>query len=182
MMIKPIEKLQLLGSGVFLVTPNSSPLLFPYEYIWVFFAAINLLNLAYIKFRMAAIVRNNRGLERESRIVMKWFFIFSVLPFLLLALLQYLGGFHHAFYLLSNNYHNPYIVLGWAVVILLDMSLLYAMLLGGGATLLIKFHQAFPRIQKNETMIKLGTVLGVIGSLISFFIMITTNTAAKFHS
>ncbi len=181
-MIKPIEKLQLFASGVFLVTPNSSSSLFPYEFVWIFFAAINLLNLAYIQFRMAAIVRTDRGLERESRIVMKWLFIFSVLPFLLLASLQYLGGFHHAFYLFSNNYHNPYIVLGWSVFILLDIALLYAMFLGRGAALLIKFQGAFPRMHKNETMIKLGTVLGVIGSLISLFIMITTNTAAKFHS
>jgi uncharacterized membrane protein len=180
-MKKNVERMQLFGSGLLLplAVANSDPFSVLYEFAWVLFATVNLLNLVYLHFKIKSIVGKNPELESESRGLMQWLFIFAVLPFVLLAVFQWLGGFHHAFYVFSNNYHNPYVVLGWAVFILLYLAILYSMLLGGGASKIVKFHEAFPRMPRNEMQIKIFTVLSISVGSFSLFVTIATNTFGK---
>jgi hypothetical protein len=154
---------------------------FPYGFIWPFFAAINLFNVIYIRTKVAAIVQGNSRLKRDSGIFLKWLFIFAVLPFLILSLLQWLGGFHHAFYVFSNDYHNPYVVAGWAVFVLDNLGILYVLLWGGGANMLIKFRRAFRSMPESEREIK---AMAVFSSLLAFVVllgMIVTNVFGKVH-
>lgn len=177
-MIKTIKQIQLFGLGIILplgVQPAASPW-FIYEFVWLIFASVNLLNLVIMHFRFASIVRESPELKNESKQLMVCLFAFGVLPFLLLYLFQYLGGFHNAFYLFSTNYHNPYIVLGWSVFILLDLALLYSILWGGGASTLIRFRKAFRGMPENEIQLKVMIVLTVLVSTVSLYFMITSNT------
>jgi hypothetical protein len=181
--MKAAKRMNLFGLGLVLPlgAQRFDQFSFFYEFIWLFFAAINLLNLVYLRLKIASIVRDNPELEQESKELMRWLFIFAVLPFLLLYLFQWLGGFRHAFYVFSNNYHSPYVVLGWLVFTLIDLAFLYSMLLGGGATTVVKFHKAFPRMPENEQWIKVITVLCVLGGSLSLFMSIATNTFSKIH-
>jgi hypothetical protein len=184
-MIKPIERSQLFELGILLPLVTQSPhnSFFPYEFIWLFFAAINLFNLVYMRFfRVASIVRENPQLEPDSKVFLKWVFIFAVLPFLLLYLFQRLGNFDNAFYVFSNNYHNVYVVLGWSVFILLNIGILYSILLGGGASMMSKFRKAFRAMPESETQIKIWTVLNCLVSTVALFVTIATNTFGKFHT
>ncbi len=182
-MMKAATRMNLFGLGLMLSldTQRLGQLSFFYEFTWLLFAAINLLNLVYLRFKIAVIVRDKPELEQESKELMRWLFIFAVLPFLTLYFFQWLGGFHHAFYVFSNDYHNPYIVLGWSVFVLIDLALLYSMLLAGGASAIVKFHKAFPRMPENEGLIKVTTVLSVMVGSLSLFISIATNTFGKIH-
>ncbi|HEY9661340.1 MAG TPA: hypothetical protein V6C65_23030, partial [Allocoleopsis sp.] len=141
-MTKLIERSQQFGAGILLplVVQSPSESFLPFGFIWPLFAAVNLFNVIYLQAKVAAIVRENPQLERDSRVFLKWWLIFAVLPFLLLYLFQRLGGFDHAFYVFSNDYRNPYIVAGWAVFILVNLGILYAVLWGGGARMLIQFR------------------------------------------
>ncbi len=182
-MIKTVKNSQRFGAGLLLplaIAP-ADPFDVLNEWIWPIFAAVNLLNLVYVQWKLAAIVRNHPELRRESQVLLKWLFIFAVLPFLLLATLQRLGGFDHAFYVFSNNYHNPYVVLGWSVFILLNLTLLYAVLWGGAVRTLVKFREAFPRMSGNETQIKIMFVLSLLSGSFSLFMLISANTFAKLH-
>jgi len=179
-----MERKQLFGFGILLplVAQSRSDGFFLYEFIWPFFAAINLFNLIYILPKVAAIIRENSQLEHDSKVFLKWLFVFAVLPFLLLYLLQRLGNFDHAFYVFSNNYHSPYVVAGWSVFILLDLGVLYAMLWGGGASMLIKFRKAFRVMPESERQIKIMMVCNALIALVVLFLMIATNTFGKLHS
>jgi hypothetical protein len=183
-MIKNIKQIQLFGLGIILplgIQPTSSPW-FIYEFVWLIFASVNLLNLVIMHFRFASIVRESPELKNESKQLMVWLFAFGVLPFLLLYLFQYLGGFHNAFYAFSTNYHNPYVVLGWSVFILLDIALLYSILWGGGASTLIRFRKAFRGMPDNETQLKILTALCSFVGTVSLYFMIASNTFEKTHS
>jgi hypothetical protein len=182
--MKPMERRQLFVLGILLPLAIQSPdkSFFPYEFIWPFFAAVNLFNLVYMRGQVAAIVREKPELEPDSRVLLKWLFIFAILPFLLLYLWQRLGNFHNAFYVFSNNYHNPYVVLGWSVFILLNLAILYSVLFGGGASMLIKFRQAFRAMPQSEWQIKIIMVFNCLITLLALFVMVTTNTFGKFHS
>ncbi|BAY64688.1 hypothetical protein NIES22_47880 [Calothrix brevissima NIES-22] len=182
-MIRPIQQSQLFGLGILLplVTQSPDTSFFPYQFIWPLFAAINIFNLIYMGARVAAIVRENPELEGDSRVFLKWLFIFAVLPFLLLYLFQILGGFHNSLYVFSNDYHNPYIVLGWVVFILLNLGILYSILWGGGASMLIKFRKAFRSMPESEMQIKVMTVFNCLVGAVALFSMIATNTFGKLH-
>lgn len=183
-MIKTVERIQLFSLAMVLplgIQPTPEPW-FIYDFVWLLFAAVNLLNLVITHFRFVAIVRDEPELKNESKQLMKWLFIFGCLPFLLLYLIQYLGGFHNAFYIFSTNYHNLYIVLGQSVFILLSLAYLYSILLGGGASTLIRFRKAFRGMPANEMQLKMLTLFSFLGGAVSFYFMITYNTFEKIHN
>ncbi len=182
-MTKLNEQSQLFGAGILLplVVQSPSDSFLPYGFIWPFFAAINLFNVIYMRTKVAAIIRENPQLEQDSRVFLKWLFIFAVLPFLLLYLFQRVGGFDQAFYVFSNDYHNPYVVAGWAVFILVNLGILYSVLWGGGAGMLIKFRKAFRAMPENETQIKISTAFSCLVGAVALFVMIATNTYGKLH-
>lgn len=182
-MNKLMERSQLFGAGILLplVVQNPSESFLPYGVIWPLFAAINLFNVIYLRTKIAAIVRENPQLENDSQVFLKWLLIFAVLPFLLLYLFQRLGGFNHAFYVFSNDYRNPFIVAGWAVFILVNLGILYAVLWGGGARMLIQFRKAFRSMPESETQLKISTALSCLVGAVALFVMIASNTYGKFH-
>ncbi len=182
-MSRPMERSQLFGAGILLplVVQSPSESFLPYGLIWPLFAAVNLFNVIYLRTKVAAIVRENPQLENDSKILLRWIFIFTVLPFALLYLFQKLGRFDHALYVFSDNYHNPFIVAGWAVFILLNLGILYAVLWGGGARMLIKFRKAFRSMPESETRIKLSMVFSCLVGAFALFMMIATNTYGKLH-
>ncbi len=180
-MPKLIERSQLFGAGILLPLVVQSPPAFflPDRFIWPLFTAINLLNVMLMRAKVAKIVQGNPQLEQDSRVLLKWLLIFAVLPFALLYLFQRLGRFNHAFYVFSNNYHNPYIVAGWSVFILVNLGILYAVLWGGGAEMLVKFRQVFRAMPENETQVKISTAFSCLVGAIALFMMIATNTFGK---
>jgi hypothetical protein len=53
------------------------------------------------------------------------------------------------------------------------------MFLGGGASAIVKFHKAFPRMPENEMLVKLVMLACVLGGSLSLFIQIAANTYGK---
>ncbi len=180
-MIKPMERSQLFGTGILLPLVVQNSAFLPYGLIWPLFAAINLFNVIYLRTKVATIVREDPQLENDAKVFLKWLLIFAVLPFVLLYIFQRLGGFDHAFYVFSNDYHNPFIIAGWAVFTLLNLSVLYAVLWGGGARMLIQFRKAFRSMPESEARIKLSVAFSCLVGAVSLFVMIATNTYGKLH-
>ena len=151
------------------------------KYFWLIAAIVNSFNLFWIQFRVDRIVQRNPELLADSKRLMRGLAIFLVLPFLLLTILQWAGHFDNALYISSPNYTNFYIVLSWSVFILLYIGILYWVLVRDGAKILIKFRAAFRNMPENETLVKLLTLVMVMGGSFALYTIITAN-AYKGHS
>jgi hypothetical protein len=145
------------------------------KYFWLIAAIVNSFNWLLIQFRVNRIVQRNPELLAESKRLMRGLGIFLVLPFFLLSILQWAGHFDNALYISSLNYTNLYIVLSWSVFILLYIGILYWVLVRDGAKILIKFRTVFRNMPENETLVKLLTLVMVMGGSFALYTIITAN-------
>lgn len=104
--------------------------------------------------------------------------IFS-LPFLLLGLIQLLGGFSNSFYIFKLDFKNLYITAAWIVLIVTWLSLLYWIWIGNGVKVLIKYRKAFNNFPDNPILVKAMTTFIIVSSAIGFIVCSALNLSDK---
>ena len=133
---------------------------------WWVATLINLFNVVVIRHRIRQVVRQDPTLLAESQSLFRGICITLVLPFLLLAIFQWLGNFDNALYFSSTNVTNLYILLSWVVFIFLDGWIVYWVFGRNGAATLSRFRAVFRNMPESISLIKLLTlVIVVVGSV-----------------
>lgn len=138
-----------------------------FKYFWVLAVLSGFLNYLFIRHRALRNSMDEKDNE-ELKNLLRGILAYLTLPFLLIGILQMLGGFQSLFFVLSRDYHNPYVLLSWIILISWWVLTLYWVLYKDGTTLLIKYQHIFRgNFPSNETMIKLffilTTTVGLIG-------------------
>jgi hypothetical protein len=142
---------------------------------WLVATVVNLFNMVVVRQRIRQVVRQEPRLLAESHSFFQGICATLVLPFLLLAIFQWLGNFDNALYFSSTHFTNLYVLLSWAVFICLDGWIVYWIFGRNGAATLSRFRAAFRNMPESTFLIKLLTLVIVAAGSVAQCSIILAN-------
>lgn len=149
-----------------------------FKNFWLLAAMVGLINTFIIRSRMNKFIKANPHEIVEAKRVTNGIFLSLIVPFLLLGILQLLGGFKNMSFVFSNNVGNVYVLLSWIVLFVWWAITWRWVVYKNGAKILIKYRRVIGfNVSSNEQLTKLqitfiifcGVIALVIAVVFGFF-------------
>jgi hypothetical protein len=115
----------------------------------------------------------NVGLEAnddKSKII-KGVVTYRILPFLILQIFQFLGGYKSCFYIFSFDYHNIFYIMGFASLVVFGLLAIYFIVMKDGAELIVKYRKTFNLRTSNKNFVKVFIILGFLWMVLGLLFM-----------
>jgi hypothetical protein len=141
------------------------------KYFWLIGAIFGFINGFLFYKRIKKELKSNQENQHEIDVLAKGYLISMTLPYLILQLLQLVGGYKSAFFIFLFDYTNLYYCISISVIAISWILLLYWILIMNGAEIISNYNSCFRNLPKSKKLIKLLVLLMVLGGLIVFIIL-----------
>jgi hypothetical protein len=157
---------------------NVSNLPFPFsfvmKYFWLVAIVFTFINALLIKARANRFIENDPSLEDEYNALIRGFVLYTNLPWIVMGIGMIFGKFNSVFDILMGiRSGNPYVLLFYAMLIILWVLLFFWVFFRGGAETLAT-HPGFWNIPNlSPVKIKTKVVLMLAGGIFGVFMLST---------
>lgn len=138
-----------------------------FKYAFYLFAFIGIINICIMKLRLNSAIKREEITNNEAAKLLKGASFVLIFPFIILGLIQSLGGFDNVFFLFSREL-NVFIILSWIIVFFSWIASLYWVIFKNGTKVLIKYRKVLGiNIPTNEKILILYLLLMVLGGVLA---------------
>lgn len=111
-----------------------------FKYFWLIAVLVGVVNHVIIRSRVQKLVENQPDLEQDAPTVLNGYLLFMTVPFLLVGMVQLIGGFESPMFLYDRNLGNPFALIADGIILFCLGVLAYWVYLRDGAQTLIRFQ------------------------------------------
>jgi len=143
---------------------------FIFDYAWVLFILIIVLNAFILKIRSKKFVKNNPELEEGYDRIFKGYLIYMNIPWVIMGVGMLLGGVPSTFsYLTPARISSPFIIVFHATIVILWILSIWWLYFKDGAEFLVKYKGVFNRDFQSPMVIKvffgIALIFGIAGMI-----------------
>lgn len=141
-----------------------------FKYFWFIGAIVGLINTSISWLRINPVLIKKPELRADAQKLFFGLFFILVLPFIVLGILQLLGGFNNMFYIFSRDFNNLYLISSWASLALTYFIVLYWFFFKDAVRIVIIFREYIGRFPDNEAQIKALVILMICSGVIAVIV------------
>jgi hypothetical protein len=132
------------------------------KFFWALAVLVGIVNYAIIRRRVTKLVDEKQELADGADQILLGYLLFNTVPYALLALAQFAGGYLHPFFIFTQSLTEPFVLVSVAVLIVWWILLAYWIYWKDGARKLV----AYELVQAgNEVGVKLVLGLALVGGV-----------------
>ncbi|MBU7015785.1 MAG: hypothetical protein HXS52_06355 [Theionarchaea archaeon] len=140
--------------------------IFIFQYLWFLGVPVGAINVLWGKYRLSETLKEHPEWTEEANAFLKGYFLYMTVPFFLLGLFQYAGGYKDPFYVVMQDI-GIYQVLAWITLFFFWYRAFHYIFFQDGAKQLVKFNRV-GNIPPSETLIKILTILTLFVAIFAF--------------
>jgi len=144
---------------------------FLFDYAWVFFILITLINAFILKVRAARAIRDQPELRVGYDQLFKGYILFMNIPWVLMGIGMLVGGVPSTFTYLYPRGGNPFVIAFHISVVILWLLSIWWIYFRGGAEFLVKYKGVFRQDISSPILIKVMFALMLVGGIFGMTIM-----------
>ena len=144
---------------------------FVFDYAWIFFILVTVLNAVILKARSSKIVRGRPELQDGYDQLFKGYLLYMNIPWVVMGIGMVFGRVPSTFSYFAPRHGNFFVIAFHVSIVILWLLSIWWLYLRGGAEFLAQYTGAFNRRVRSPLFIKMSFGLSLLGGIAAETVM-----------
>ena len=144
---------------------------FVFDYAWILFIVVTIINALFLKARSSKIVKDNPDLRDGYDQLFKGYLFYMNIPWMVMGIGMIVGGVPSTFSYFAPRHGNFFVIAFHVSILILWFLSIWWLYFKGGAEFLVKYKGVFNRDIQSPLLIKIFFGISMLGGVAGMIFM-----------